>query len=443
MRISISEHFTYKKLILFTLPSICMMIFSSIYGVVDGLFVSNFAGEVPFAAVNLIMPFLMMLGAVGFMFGTGGSALISKTLGEGDKEKANKIFTMVVIVSAICAVVIAAAGIIFIRPIAMLLKAKGELLENCVIYGRIILVALPAFVLQMEFQSLFITAEKPKLGLASTVIAGCTNIVLDALFVGVFGGGLIGAAVATALSQLVGGIIPIIYFTRKNTSLLRLGKFSFDGKALVKTCTNGSSELLSNISMSLVGMLYNYQLMKYAGEDGVSAYGVLMYVGFIFISAFIGFSVGTAPIVGFNFGAGNKTELKGIFKKSLLIITVCSVSMVLSCYAFSKPLSKLFVGFSPVLLEMTCNAFDVYALVFLLAGFSIFASGFFTALNDGLVSAIISFLRTVVFQVVAVLLLPAIFGINGIWWSVVLADAMALLVSAVFVFAKRNKYGYF
>ncbi len=443
MKISISEHFTYKKLLLFTLPSICMMIFSSIYGVVDGLFVSNFAGEVPFAAVNLIMPFLMMLGAVGFMFGTGGSALVAKTLGEGDKEKANRVFTMVVIVSVICAVIIALAGIIFIRPIASFLKAKGELLENCVTYGRIILVALPAFVLQMEFQSLFITAEKPKLGLASTVIAGCTNIVLDALLVGVFGGGLIGAAVATALSQVVGGIIPIIYFTRPNTSLLRLGKFSFDGKALVKTCTNGSSELLSNISMSLVGMLYNYQLMKYAGEDGVSAYGVLMYVGFIFISAFIGFSVGTAPIVGFNFGAGNKTELKGIFKKSLLIISLCSISMVISCYAFSKPLSKLFVGFSPDLLEMTCNAFDIYALVFLLAGFSIFSSGFFTALNDGLVSAIISFLRTVVFQVVAVLLLPAIFGINGIWWSVVLADAMALFVSIVFVFAKRNKYGYF
>lgn len=442
MKISISEHFTYKKLLLFTLPSIFMMIFSSIYGVVDGFFVSNFAGEVQFAAVNFIMPFLMMLGAIGFMFGAGGSALVSKTMGEGKKEKANEIFSMVVLVSVICAVVVAVFGIIFIRPIASLLGAKGEMLENSIIYGRIILVALPAFFLQMEFQSLFVTAEKPKLGLFVTIAAGVTNMVLDLLLVGVFKGGLIGAAIATAVSQAVGGFIPIIYFSRKNNSLLKLRSFSFCGRALLKVCTNGSSELLSNVSMSLVGMLYNVQLLKYAGEDGVSAYGVLMYVGFIFISAFIGFSVGIAPVVGFNFGAENKAELKGIFKKSLAVIGSFSVLMVTACYLLSTPLSRIFVGYDEELFQMTCNAFDIYALVFLLAGFSIFASGFFTALNDGLTSAVISFLRTVVFQVVAVLLLPLILGIDGIWWSVVLADAMALLVSSVFIFAKRKKYGY-
>ncbi|MBE6648439.1 MAG: MATE family efflux transporter [Ruminococcaceae bacterium] len=442
MKIGLSEHFTYGKLLRFTLPSICMMIFSSIYGVVDGFFVSNFAGEVPFAAVNFIMPFLMMLGALGFMFGTGGSALVAKTMGEGDKEKANKIFSLVLYVSIAVGIIVAILGVVFIRPIAKLLGAEGELLENCVIYGRIILVALPAFMLQMEFQSLFVTAEKPKLGLFVTVASGVTNMVLDALLVGVLEGGLIGAAVATAISQAVGGIVPLFYFARPNSSLLRLRKTNFDGKALLKTCTNGSSELLSNVSMSLVGMLYNVQLLKYAGEDGVSAYGVLMYVGFIFLSAFIGYSVGIAPVVGFNFGSGNKKELKGLFKKSLCIISVGAVVMVSSCYAFSAPLSKLFVGYDAELLELTCNAFNVYSFVFLLAGFSIFSSGFFTALNDGLTSAVISFLRTVVFQVGAVLILPMIWGTDGIWWSVVASDAMAVLVSSIFIFAKRKKYGY-
>ncbi len=419
-----------------------MMIFSSIYGVVDGFFVSNFAGETEFAAVNFIMPFLMMLGGIGFMFGTGGGALVAKTLGEGEKKKANKIFSLVVYSSIITGIIVMIAGMIFLRPIAELLGAKGQLLENCVTYGRIILAAIPAFFLQMEFQSLFVTAEKPNLGLGVTIASGVTNMVLDGLLVGVFRGGLVGAALATAMSQVVGGIVPIFYFVSKNSSLLRLGKTDFDGKALLKTCANGSSELMSNISMSVVGMLYNVQLLKYSGQNGVSAYGVLMYVGFIFLSAFIGYSVGTAPIVGFNFGSGNKTELKGLFKKSLCIISFGAIFMVLSCYLFSAPLSKMFVGSNPALFEMTCDAFKVYALVFAFAGFAIFSSGFFTALNDGITSAIISFLRTAVFQVAAVLILPTIWGTDGIWWSVVVAEVMAVAVAAIFIVFKRKKYGY-
>ncbi len=442
MKISISEHFTYRKLLLFTLPSICMMVFSSIYGVVDGFFVSNFAGETEFAAVNFIMPFLMMLGGIGFMFGTGGSALVAKTLGEGDKEKANKIFSLVVYSSIITGIIVMIVGMLSLRSVAKLLGAEGELLEKCVIYGRIILAAIPFFFLQMEFQSLFVTAEKPNLGLGVTIASGVTNMVLDALLVGVLGGGLVGAALATALSQVVGGVVPIVYFTTKNSSLLRLRKTGFDGKVLLKTCTNGSSELMSNISMSVVGMLYNVQLLKYAGQNGVSAYGVLMYVGFIFLSAFIGYSVGTAPIVGFNFGSGNKSELRGLFKKSLCIISVGAVFMVSACYLFSTPLSKMFVSSNPELLKMTCDAFKVYALVFLFAGFAIFSSGFFTALNDGLTSAIISFLRTAVFQVAAVLVLPAILETEGIWWSAVVAEVLAVAVSAVFIVSKRKKYGY-
>ena len=442
MKISLSSHFTYRRLLRFTLPSMVMMVFTSIYGVVDGFFVSNFVGKTPFTAVNFIMPFLMILGTVCFMFGTGGSALVSKTMGEGDRDKANRIFSLLVYVSAIIGVIISVLGIAFIRPIAVLLGAEGEMLEQCVLYGRIILLALPAFILQMEFQSFFITAERPTLGLAVTVASGVTNMVLDALFVGILPLGLVGAAVATAISQLVGGIIPLVYFASKQTSLLKLTKTKFDGKALLKTCTNGSSELMSNVSMSLVGMLYNVQLLKYAGEDGVAAYGVMMYVNMIFIAVFIGYSIGTAPVIGFHFGARNKEELHGILKRSAVILSVFSVCMLGAGIVLARPLSLLFVGYDAALLEMTVNGFFIFAFSFLFAGFAIFFSGFFTALNDGLTSAFISFLRTLVFQILAVMLLPLILGIDGIWISVVIAEAMAVLVGAICLFAKKNKYGY-
>lgn len=442
MKISLSSHFTYRRLLRFTLPSMVMMVFTSIYGVVDGFFVSNFVGKTPFAAVNFIMPFLMILGTVGFMFGTGGSALVSKTMGEGDRDKANRIFSLLVYVSAIIGVIISVLGIAFIRPIAVLLGAEGEMLEQCVVYGRIILLALPSFILQMEFQSFFVTAERPTLGLAVTVASGVTNMVLDALLVGILPLGLVGAAVATAISQLVGGIIPLVYFASKQTSLLKLTKTKFDGKVLLKTCTNGSSELMSNVSMSLVGMLYNVQLLKYAGEDGVAAYGVMMYVNMIFIAVFIGYSIGTAPVIGFHFGARNKEELHGILKRSAVILSVFSVCMLGAGIALARPLSLLFVGYDAALLEMTVNGFFIFAFSFLFAGFAIFFSGFFTALNDGLTSAFISFLRTLVFQILAVMLLPLILGIDGIWISVVIAEAMAVLVGAICLFAKKNKYGY-
>lgn len=442
MKISLSDHFNVKKLLRFTLPSIIMMIVSSIYGVVDGFFVSNFVGKTPFAAVNFIMPFLMILGTVGFMFGTGGSALVAKTFGEGDKERANRIFSLLIYVSMILGVTIAALGIAFIRPVAHMLGARGEMLENCIIYSRVVLVGLPAFILQMEFQSFFVTAEKPSLGLYVTVGAGVTNMVLDFLFVGVFSFGLVGAAAATAISQMVGGFLPLLYFARKNTSILKLGKTHFDGKALLKTCTNGSSEFMSNISMSLVGMLYNIQLLSYAGEDGVAAYGVLMYVSMIFCGVFIGYSIGSAPIIGFHYGAGNHGELKGLLKRSVGIIAVLSVLMVGLSFLLSSPLSSLFVGYDEELLEITKHGFNIFSLSFLFMGMAIFGSGFFTALNDGLTSAAISFLRTLVFQIAAVLIFPLLWGIDGIWWSIVAAELAAVAVFVIFLFAKKNKYHY-
>jgi len=448
MKIQLSDHFTYKKLLRFTLPSIGMMIFTSIYGVVDGFFVSNFAGETEFTAVNFIMPFLMILGALGFMFGAGGSALIAKTLGEGNRKKANSLFSLFTYVSFALGILIAVLGIALLRPVASLLGAEGQLLENCVDYGWIISLGLPFFMLQMEFQSFMITAEKPLLSLIFTVAAGITNIVLDALFVGAFSWGLEGAAIATITSQFVGCILPLIYFFKKNSSLLRLGKAKMDFQALVKTCTNGSSELMTNISMSLVGILYNYQLLEYAGEAGVAAYGVLMYVNFIFISAFIGYSIGCAPVISYHYGAENYYELKGILKKSIAIITVSSVAMVVLALAVSTPMSYIFVGYNESLFELTKSAFLFYSFSFLFSGFAIFGSSFFTALNNGPVSAIISFLRTLVFQTVAVITLPLIFeaaggkGINGIWFSIVAAEALAVIVTVAFLIAKRKKYHY-
>ncbi len=442
MNIRLSDHFTYKKLLRFTLPSIAMMIFTSIYGIVDGFFVSNFAGKTPFAAVNLIMPFIMILSTVGFMLGAGGSALVSKTMGEGDYEKANRYFSLLIYAAAVCGFVLCIGGIFFIRPIAAFLGAEGVLLDNCEIYARFILSTLPFYILQMAFQSFFVTAEKPHLGLWMTVLSGGTNMVLDALFVAVFRWGLSGAAVATAFSQFLGGFIPFLYFVRPNDSLLRLTKTKFEGKVLLKACTNGSSELMSNISMSVVSILYNMQLMKYAGENGVAAYGVLMYVGFIFCAAFIGYSIGTAPVVGYHFGAQNHIELKNLLKRSLVIIGIFSLCMTVFALLLAKPMSVVFVGYDAELCSLTASGFKIYAFAFLFMGYAIYSSGFFTALNDGLTSALISFLRTLVFQIAAVMLLPLLFDIDGIWYSIVVAEALAVILSAFFLVLKRKKYHY-
>lgn len=443
-RIQLSDHFTYGRLIRFTLPSIGMMIFTSIYSVVDGFFVSNFAGKTPFAAINLIMPFLMILSTVGFMFGTGGSAIVAKTFGEGDREKGNEYFSLFVYVTAALGVLFAVLGIVFIRPIASLLGAEGDMLENAVLYARIVLIALPFNVLQLLFQSFCVAAEKPKMGLTVTVMSGFTNMVLDAVLVSMLPQEykLAGAAAATAFSQVVGGTVPLLYFGRKNNSILRLGKSRFDGKAIFKACTNGSSEFMSNISMSLVGMLYNIQLLKYAGEDGVAAYGVMMYVSMIFASAFIGYSIGTAPVVGYHDGAKNYAELKGLLRKSLIMIGAFGVAMVISAELLATPLAGIFVSYDADLMKLTVSGFRVFALSFFFMGYAIYSSGFFTALNDGITSAIISFLRTLVFQVAAVVLLPMLWGIDGVWISIVVAEIMAVVFSVIFLVAKRERYHY-
>ena len=444
MAIQLSDHFSYRKLMRFTLPSMAMMIFTSIYGVVDGFFVSNFAGKAPFTAVNFIFPFLMILSTVGFMFGTGGTAIVSKTFGEGNSEKANRYFSLFVYFSFSLGLLFAVLGIIFVRPIAALLGAEGELLDNSVLYARIILAALPFYVLQLLFQSFFVTAEKPQLGFIVTVLAGVTNMVLDAVLVTLLPQEykLAGAALATAISQTVGGAFPLFYFFRKNTSILQLGRTSFDGKAIMKACANGSSEFASNISMNVVGMLYNIQLLKYVGENGIAAYGVMMYVSMIFSAAFIGYSIGTAPVIGFHNGAKHYAELSGLLRKSLAIISCFAVGMFLFAELLAVPLAKLFVGYDAELMNLTISGFRIFSISFLLMGFAIFGSGFFTALNDGLTSALISFLRTMVFEAAAVIILPLFLKINGVWMAIVVAECMAVLLTALCLVWKRKKYHY-
>lgn len=442
MKIQLSEHFTYKKLLRFVLPSIVMMIFTSIYGVVDGLFVSNYVGKTAFAAVNLVMPLLMMLSALGFMMGTGGSAIVAKTLGEGDKERADRYFSMMVYVTLAGGMALTVLGLVFLRPIVIALGAEGEMIGQCLIYGRISLASLTFFMVQNVFQSFFVAAEKPHLGLGVMVAAGVTNMVLDYVFIVVFGWGIAGAAAATAAGETVGGLVPLIYFSRKNTSLLRLTKTGIKGKILLKACTNGSSELMTNLSMSLVNMLYNIQLMKLAGEDGVAAYGVIMYVNFIFLATFIGYSIGSAPIVGYHFGARNHNELKNLFRKSMRLIGGWGVLLMLLAFVLSGPLVQFFVGYDTELLAMTRHGLRLYALAFLVSGFNIYGSAFFTALNNGLVSAVISFLRTLVFQMAAVLILPMLLGINGIWLAVLVAELLALGVTLQFFIRKKKVYHY-
>lgn len=442
MRIKLSDHFTYKKLIRFVLPSIIMMIFTSIYGVVDGLFVSNFVGKTAFAAINLIMPFLMGLSALGFMIGTGGSAIVAKTLGEKKSKRANEYFSMLIYVTIIGGLVISVTGSILIRPVSSFLGASGELLENCVLYGRILFLSLTPYMLQNVFQSFFVTAEKPKLGLYVIIAAGLTNMLLDFLFIAVFKWGLAGAALATAASEYMGGFLPVFYFSRKNGSLLRLGRTHFDKGILRKTCTNGSSELMTNLSMSVVNSLYNFQLIRFAGEDGVAAYGTIMYVNFFFAAVFFGYSIGSAPIIGYHYGAGNHDELKNLFKKSLSLIAVWGILLTLLAHLLAAPLATVFVGYDKELFAMTCHGFRLYSMCFLICGFNFFASSFFTALSNGAVSAAISFLRTLIFQIAAVCLLPLLFGIDGIWLAVTAAEAMTLVVTITFFVCKKNKYHY-
>ena len=442
-KIQLSDHFDYSRLIRFVLPCIGTMLFTSIYGIVDGLCVSNFVGKTAFAAVNLIMPVPMLVGTVGFMLGTGGSAIVGITLGEGDKDRADRYFSMFMSAALIAGIVLSVLGMLLLRPVALMLGAEGEMLDYALRYGRVLMLSLPTFILQNMFQSFFVTAEKPHLGFYFTVGAGCTNMVLDVLLVGILRWSVEGAAIATMLSQVVGGLLPVFYFlNRKNTSLLHLCRPQFEGGVLLKACVNGSSELMTNLSMSLVNILYNYQLLRFAGEDGVAAYGVIMYASFLFVAVFVGYAVGSAPIVSYHYGANNRKEVNNLYRKSLKLIGVVAVGMTIGSMFIIPHVARFFVGYDENLLSLTTRAFRLYGLSFLIMGFNVYASSFFTALGDGVTSALISFLRTLLFQVAAVLLLPLLLGIDGIWLAVTAAELAALLVSIGLFIIRDRQFHY-
>ena len=442
MRIQLSDHFTYKRLIRFVASSIFMMIYTSLYGIVDGFFVSNYVGKTPFAAVNLIMPIIMGVTCIGFMVGTGGSAVVALALGEGKREQANQYFSMLVYTVSGFSILLSIIGALFVRPISAALGAEGELLEYCVIYGRILFVSQTAFILQSVFQSFFVTAEKPGLSLKVSFAAGFTNMILDYVFIAVFGWGIAGAALATAAGELVGGGVPLIYFLRKNDSLLRLVKAPFNARVLWKTCTNGSSEMVTNLSTSLVNILYNFQLMKIAGENGVAAYGIIMYINFIFMGVYFGYSIGSAPVISYDYGSGNTAELKNLFHKSIVLMGLSGALLTLLAELFAAPLINIFAGYDAELSAMTCYGFKLYSLAFIFMGFSVWGSAFFTALGNGGVSAAISFLRTLIFQVSMIIILPLFLGVEGIWLAIAAAEILALVVTLCFFFIYRKRYRY-
>ena len=442
MHIHLSEHFSYGKLLRFTFPTIVMLIFTSIYGVVDGVFVSNFAGKTAFAAVNLIMPALMIFAAVGFMLGTGGSAVVARTMGEGDLPRANRYFSLIICIGIIAGFVLMAIAELLMEPLCAALGAEGEMLDQAVLYGRVLTFALVPFILQNMFQSFLVAAERPKLGLWLTVAAGLTNMAGDWLLVGVLPWGVAGAAIATVASSLVGGVVPLIYFLLPNKTPLRLVRPRFQGRVLAQACSNGSSEMMSNLSTSFVSIIYNFQLMHLVGQDGVAAFGVIMYVNFIFIGVFMGYSIGAGPVISYHYGAGNQAELRSLLHKSLRLLLACCTGLTAAAVGLALPLSRIFVGYDPDLLALTARGFRLYALSFLAMGFNIFGSAFFTALSSGLLSAAIAFLRTLFFQMGAIFILPVFLQLDGIWLAVTAAELLTLAVTGIFLVSQRKRYGY-
>ena len=441
-RIQLSDHFTYRRLFLFVLPTIANMIFLSVYGIVDGLFISNYVGKVAFASVNVTFPIFSVLGVFGLMLGSGGSAIIGKTLGEQNPEKANGYFSFFVYICIAVGVIMAVIGVFILRPAIELIGVEQNMIHYCMIYGIIGMVTLPCYMLQFLFQILFVTAEKPRLGFWITVITGITNIILDFIFIVVFHWGIAGAAVATGISELIGGITPLVYFSRPNDSLLRIGRPHVEFWALRKACTNGLSEFVSTISESVVSMLYNFQLLRLAGADGVAAFGVMQYCTFIFFSIFAGYNMGVQPLFSFNFGAENQTEMKNLFRKSMILMESGGLAMLAILIIFARPLVSIFVGYDADLVDMAVHGMRIYALIFITCGINIFVTGMFTALNNGVVSAFIATVRVVICEIGAVMILPIFFGLNGIWFSASVAEAGSIIPVILFVVILRKRYGY-
>lgn len=439
--VDMSKHFNTAALLRYTAPSMVMMVFTSIYTIVDGFFVSNFAGKTAFAGVNLILPFIMILSTVGFMVGTGGGALVAQQRGKKDDATANRYFSLIIWFALVLGIICAVIGFFTMEPVARFLGASDELLPICVLYGQISMISLPMFMLQFAFQPLFSTAGKPTLGLVITVMSGLTNIVLDFVLVGYLGMGVAGAAWATVASEYVGGLIPLIYFLLPNKSFLRLGKTKLEFRVIGKVCVNGSSEMMSNIAMSVVAMVYNWQLIKLLGEDGVAAYGVIMYVGMIFGAILMGYAMGAAPLMSYQHGADNSVEKRSLMRHGLAIMGIGGVSAFVAAQLLAPVIAQIFTSYDSELMALTIHAFRLYSIAFLLMGFSIFGSSLFTSLGNGVVSAVISFMRTLVFETGAVILLPMLLGADGIWTSVIVAEIASTTLVTICILQFGRFYG--
>lgn len=442
MKIQLSDHFTYKKLMRFAVPSIVMLFFTSIYEAVDGFFISNFVGETEFAGVNLVMPYLMIFSSVGLMIGTGGNALISLVMGQGDARRANRIFSMLNYVLVLLGVLLAVIGIVFLRPVCIFFGAEGKLLETCLIYGRIYLFGLPVSMLEWGYQSFFVADEKAQLGLVFMLLAGITNMVLDYLFIAVFRWNVTGAVVATVIGQCVGGIGPLIYFLKAKDSKLRLCPAAFVWKDLVKVCSNGAVEFITNASMSLVGIVYNFQLMKYIGEYGISAYGIIMYINFIFVAVFLGYAMSVSPVISYNYGAQNYKELKNLFRKSLVIVVAASVILTAAAILTAEPFARIFAGYDEEFLKISTRALMLYSASYIFTGFNIFGGMMFSALNNGVISTVLSAARVLVFQLLCVFAVPLFLGIDGIWLAIFFAEMLAAVMVFLTLRKNRERYHY-
>ena len=448
MKIRLSDHFTFKKLLKAALAPMLMMVFTSLYTIVDGVCISNFCGKESFAGVNLIFPIIMIVGGLGFMLGTGGSALVGKLLGEKKDLEARQTFTMTIIFTILIGLTITIAGVLLIETLvyAMTSVATGDIsqkmIDEAILYGRLLMAGQVFFMLQNVFQSFFIVDEKPVLGFVFILIGGLTNIVLDILFIGVCKWGIIGAAAATICGYLSGSLGPIIYFLIRKNDYIHFERTKLKLKPLIKICFNGSSEFVNNISSSIVSIVFNMQLLHYFGEDGINAYGIIMYLAFVFTAIFLGYSSAVAPIESYNYGAQNNKELKNVLIKSLIITSILSVSMFIISFTLAEPFSFIFANGSDTLLKITTNGMRIYSIAFLFIGLSIYISTFFTALNNGLISALIAFLRTLVFQIVFVFVFPLFLGKYGIFFAILAAEIMSILLAITFLLIYKKKYRY-
>lgn len=418
------------------------MVFMSLYTMVDGVFVSRFAGTAALSAVNIVYPMVSVVVAVGVMLATGGSAIIAKRMGEGKPEQARQNFSYLILAGVLIAVGMAALALVFLKPLLHLLGARGALFELCYAYALPLVFFIPSGILQMLFQTLLVTAGRPMLGLTVTVLGGVANIVLDYLFIVPLQMGIAGAAIATGIGFSIPAVFGLLYFALRRSGPLCFVRPKGGGKMLLRCCANGSSEMVTNMSTAVTTFLFNLLMMRYAGEDGVASITIVLYTQYLMTAVYMGYATGTAPVFSFHHGSRNGEQLRRLFRISMGFIALCSVATFALALVFAKQVVVIFTPAGSPVFEMALYGFRLFSGSFLFAGVGIFASAMFTAFSDGKVSAAISFLRTFAFIVLALLLLPLAMGLDGVWLAVPLAEVLGFGVSLFFLYRKKKRYCY-